>query len=149
MVRTLVHISNAVTLMDIVHLDKLFRQRITNNTIQNITGILFYKEGTFIQVLEVDSKSSIALDDCINFDSGQNNITKLLDKNIDHRLFSDFKAGYINNYSKMEVLEITLKNNKSAHSRTILTLLRPFLNESYPSKYFDSCQTSLMEAEYI
>ena len=45
------YISNAVTLLNSEEMDLLFAQTVINNERQGTTGILIYREGTFIQVL--------------------------------------------------------------------------------------------------
>ena len=143
MIRTLVYISNAVKLIEDIQLEKLFHEKIVNNTFHNITGILLYKEGTFIQILEEDCESKFALTEYIKSDNHHNNITKLLDKRIESRIFSNFRAASLNgsNSREIEMLENVLKNNENPHSQMILSLLHPFLNKCYPSLYYDSCQT--------
>jgi hypothetical protein len=121
-----------VKLIDENQLNELFYQSILNNTSQNITGILLYKEGTFIQILEGKDRAINNLFKTIHDDKDHNNITKIIDRRIEKRLFENFRAGYItlNNYKKMDILETFLRNrNNPPHSNVILAVLSPFLNK--------------------
>ncbi len=134
MIRTIVYISNAVKLFEERHLDELFCQSVNNNSTRNITGILLYNEGTFIQILEGHKQPLDNLFKTIHQDRRHNNITKILDRRIGDRLFSKYRTGFstLNNYSQLEELETFLRNRKeTSHSHTILALLSPFLNKRY------------------
>lgn len=134
MVRTIVYISNSVTLMENKHLDELFYQSIENNKFNNVTGILLYKEGTFIQILEGNEEALNNLFNTIQQDSRHNNIMTVLDKMNTKRLFTKFRAGLssLNNARQLNILETFLRNRKdSSYSQTLLALLGPFLNINY------------------
>ncbi len=107
MLQTIIYISNAVKLFEEKNLNKLFYQSFQNNTHNNITGILLYDEGTFIQILEGEELDLNNLFKTIHHDKRHDNITKILDINIRERLF---KTGFstLNNYGQMEVLETFL-----------------------------------------
>lgn len=131
MIRTIVNISNAVKLMEKKYLDELFYQSVQNNKTKDITGILLYKDGTFIHILEGKEQVLSNLLENIQKDTRHNNIMTVLNKRIEKRLFTKFKTGLIswNNAPQLNVLETFLKNSKdSSHSQKILALLGPFLN---------------------
>lgn len=108
MIRTIVYISNAVKLFEERHLDELFCQSVNNNSTRNITGILLYNEGTFIQILEGHKQPLDNLFKTIHQDRRHNNITKILDRRIGDRLFSKYRTGFstLNNYSQLEEKEL-------------------------------------------
>lgn len=130
--RTIVYISNAVKLFEEKHLDKLFSQIVQNNSSKDITGILLYKEGTFIQILEGEQHPLNHLFKTIDQDKRHNNITKILDRRIRERLFTKYRTGFstLNNYGQLDNLDTFLKNkNGTSHSQSVLALLSPFLNK--------------------
>ncbi|MCZ4318423.1 BLUF domain-containing protein [Aequorivita viscosa] len=131
MVRTIVYISNALRLIEKEQLDELFYRSVRNNKTKDITGVLLYKEGTFIQILE---GQDLALSDMLKVfeqDKRHNNITIVLDKIITKRLFINFTTGLssLKNAPHLNHIESILKNCQGpSHSHTILVLLGPFLN---------------------
>lgn len=132
MLQTIIYISNAVKLFEERHLNRLFYQSFQNNTHNNITGILLYDEGTFIQILEGEKLTLNNLFKTIHHDKRHNNITKILDIGIRERLFKKYRTGFntLNNYGQMEGLETFLsKPNNSSHAHSVLALLSPFLNK--------------------
>lgn len=131
---TIVYISNAINLLKEKKLDELFLQSLKNNTSKDITGILLYKEGTFIQILEGKELVVKQLFENISKDSRHNHLTKILDRGIQKRLFNDYKTGFstLNNNEQVDELEMYLKNKDgTSHSHAVLALLSPFLNERY------------------
>ncbi|MEH6762982.1 MAG: BLUF domain-containing protein [Aequorivita antarctica] len=136
MIRTIVYISNAVMLLEKKHLDELFYQCVQNNISNNVTGILIYKEGTFIQVLEGNDQDLNNLFKTIQQDKRHNNIMTVLDRMNTKRLFTKFRTGLssLSNARQLTILETFLRNSKgSPHSQTILALLGPFLNKKNTS----------------
>ncbi len=135
-IRTIIYISNAVKLFEEKQLIRLFYQSAHNNISNNITGILLYNEGTFIQILEGKEEALNKLFKTIHRDRRHNNITKILDRRIGKRLFKNYRSGFstLNNYGKLDALETFLTNrNNSSHAHVILALLSPFLNKRYTS----------------
>lgn len=132
MLKTIIYISNAVKLFEDSHLNRLFYQSFQNNTNNNITGILLYNEGTFIQILEGKEETLDDLFKIIHRDRRHNNITKILDRRIGERLFKKYRTEFstLNNYGQMEGLETFLsKYTRASHAHLVLALLSPFLNK--------------------
>ena len=131
--RTIVYISNAVKLLDEKRLNELFHYVRQINYSKNITGILLYNEGTFIQILEGEQQFLNPLFESIKQDKRHNNITKMLDRSIGERLFNKYRTRFstVYNYWPLDDIETFLKEKKTevSHSQTILALLRPFLNK--------------------
>lgn len=73
-----------------------------NNLLKNITGMLLYGEGSFIQVLEgpsTDIESTYAV---IQSDNRHKNVTRILSGKLRARNFPDWKMGFMS--VKKEVL---------------------------------------------
>jgi hypothetical protein len=64
------------------------------NQQQEVTGLLLYNEGTFIQVIEGTRDVIQDLFQIIKKDPRHSNIVKLLDESIESRAFPDWSMGY-------------------------------------------------------
>jgi len=64
-----------------------------NNTEFDITGMLFYHNGRFIQALEGDAESLEGLMSILENDSRHENIQRIVDQTIKKRTFSEWSMG--------------------------------------------------------
>ncbi len=64
------------------------------NEIQNITGLLLYKDGAFIQIIEGERDIILNLFDSISSDSRHSNIVKLIEEPISKRAFPAWAMGF-------------------------------------------------------
>jgi hypothetical protein len=113
----LVYMSSASALFSQAELmDLLTRSRI-NNERQGVTGLLLYKEGNFLQIIEADEVPARALLQRIQADPRHTGITLLLDEPVTRRSFPDWSMGF-RNLSDLEVQALpgysSLMNNTSA-----------------------------------
>ncbi len=69
---------------------------IRNNTSAGITGVLFYSAGNFIQLLEGDSQIVYDLYDRIRRDPRHNEVTLLLYRQAQERIFPSWSMGVFN-----------------------------------------------------
>ena len=92
--KELVYLSTALYLMTDDELKAILGDARKNNTINSITGILLYAEGTFIQVLEGARADVDKLFKHIEKDKRHKGIIKLLDRNIEQRNFPDWSMGF-------------------------------------------------------
>lgn len=130
MPHTICYISNAISLLKENELQQLFQQSISNNTQQGITGILLYREGTFLQILEGNEHKIHSLYSTIERDDRHNHVSKILDREITSRLFNNYETGFstLNNDEDLNRLTDFLRNQeKKSHSHIILALITPFL----------------------
>lgn len=67
-----------------------------NNLSQGITGMLLYKEGNFLQIIEGDESAVSKLYSKIAKDSRHHGITELFSEAIAHRAFSDWSMAFRN-----------------------------------------------------
>lgn len=129
---TLVYISNAIQLFEERELEELFASTKASNSLKNITGILLYRDGTFMQIMEGNQEDVEKLFKTIERDPRHNNILRILQRNIEKPLFSHYQTGFsvFKNYKELDNFEIFLKQHEnSSHANSILALLTPFLNE--------------------
>ncbi|MBD1394437.1 BLUF domain-containing protein [Mucilaginibacter glaciei] len=92
--KNIVYVSTAIKpLPKDILMEILVTSRLYNQT-HNISGILLYAEGTFIQVLEGDDNEVDHIFGQIITDNRHKNIIKLIDGPINHRSFADWLMGF-------------------------------------------------------
>lgn len=92
--RQVAYISSAIVPISDAELDILLLKARTRNRVTGITGLLFYLDGNFLQVLEGEDP---ALEDTyqrIRFDPRHHNLIKMADDEIGTRSFADFEMGF-------------------------------------------------------
>ena len=72
----------------------LLRAR-ANNARLGVSGLLLHHEGSFLQVLEGDTKVLDSLFTTISADKRHNRVVKLLDREADERHFAEWKMGFV------------------------------------------------------
>ncbi|MCA9313231.1 BLUF domain-containing protein, partial [Candidatus Saccharibacteria bacterium] len=109
MLYTKCYISNSVDLWNKNQLDTLFLFAKTQNVFQNITGLLLYNEGTFLQVLEGEKDMVDSLLSKIKLDKRHNQLTVMMDRSIKHRLFKNFQTGLVSSNNEKELVKLKSK----------------------------------------
>jgi len=90
----LVYISTAYRLMNQDELLDILAVSRTNNEKNNLTGMLLYGEGTFIQVLEGDEHTLDKTYEIIKADYRHKNIIKMADGIINQPNFPEWSMGF-------------------------------------------------------
>ena len=96
MIYSLVYISDATKGLTEQDLQEILTASRKNNPANNITGMLLYKDGEFMQVLEGPEENVIALYDLISDDPRHKDCTILSRKETPQRLFQDWTMGFKN-----------------------------------------------------
>ena len=117
----------------------------TNNPNQNITGVLFFDEGKFIQVLEGEDANIHELLEDIKKDSRHQDVKVLMDQSIDQRELDNWNMRAFNLTSTSnkdwslldEFRDIYLQNFKVS-STQIIRLLQRFIEDSDSFERFRS-----------
>lgn len=73
----------------------LIQSREKNKTL-DITGMLLYREGTFMQIIEGEKKNVVELYDTILRDERHHGILEVLTGEITERNFEDWSMGFLN-----------------------------------------------------
>jgi len=73
-----------------IELDRLTNQAIKNNSTDGITGVLFYENGHFFQVIEGEEPQIRSLYDRLEKDNRHRDLGCLVDRPIEKRHFSDW-----------------------------------------------------------
>lgn len=92
----LVYVSSAVAPFSPQALLELLERSRANNQPVGITGLLLYREGNFMQVLEGDKKDVIAVHSRISGDPRHTGLLTLLQAPIATRTFSEWSMGFRN-----------------------------------------------------
>ena len=92
----LIYVSTAVEPMSEADLVRLLRSCREHNEASRITGMLLYKGGHFMQVLEGEEASVMATFARIESDHRHKNIDVLRSEYIQHRNFPDWTMGFAN-----------------------------------------------------
>jgi hypothetical protein len=128
----IVYISTSVELMTDEELTEILNEARENNSAKDVTGVLLYSEGTFIQVLEGEPEAIEQIFARIYLDRRHKNIIKLIDKPLEERNFAEWAMGFTTpDAEKVRELEGYLKstsdilNNDKNHSA--LTILKTFI----------------------
>jgi hypothetical protein len=75
-------------------LARMVEQARINNYSQDITGVLFYAEGRFLQVLEGEEEPIEALYEHIRQDSRHTNVVRMHSASVGQRLFAGWSLGF-------------------------------------------------------
>lgn len=90
----IIYLSTAVTHFSEEELKELLIKARKFNTTQNITGILFYKEGYFLQAIEGNKERVISLFENIKKDKRHKNVITLFDEDIVSRSYPEWSMAY-------------------------------------------------------
>ena len=90
----IVYLSSATNLFDKPALLDLLRKAREKNQILGVTGMLLYKDGDFMQLLEGERATVKALYRTIAGDSRHSGTTLILEEDAPERLFSDWSMGF-------------------------------------------------------
>ena len=129
MLRTVCYISNAVNLWQHTQLENLFSYTKKQNVLRDVTGLLLYNEGTFVQVLEGEGNIVHSLFSKIKSDKRHNQITLMMDREIDQRLFHSYQTSSIafGNLKELKKLKSRVQLPKaSKYTKSVWAILRPF-----------------------
>ncbi len=92
----LIYISSSTVLMSNDELVNLLKESRLNNEKIGITGMLLYKDGSFMQYIEGEKDTVINLYKKIVKDTRHTDPIRLLENDIEERNFSDWSMGFMN-----------------------------------------------------
>ena len=131
---TLVYVSAGTHLFSDEELEALLAKSRENNSKLNITGILLYSEGNFIQAIEGKKEDIDYLFNKISLDPRHRFIIKLYQKPITERMFSEWSMGLrkvnksglslvpgLSDFMEDNTSSEILKNNSSAVTQLLLS----------------------------
>ena len=95
MLYTLCYVSSCKDSLTAKDLEHLFHVNKRNNIDHNVSGILIYNSGNFLQILEGDENMVKALFKKIKRDARHSSLITLINNSIDERIFHDYDSGFI------------------------------------------------------
>ena len=96
MIQQIVYVSRAVKLMSSIDLSVLLEQSRKRNSELSLTGMLLYKDKSFIQLLEGPSESVKMVIECIKKDRRHIKFSTLVDKEVKSRAFNQWSMSFVN-----------------------------------------------------
>jgi hypothetical protein len=129
----IVYLSTAVYLMTDDELADILTVARTNNSKIDVTGILLYSGGTFIQVLEGMPEVINKLLKTIEDDLRHKNIIVIVDEDLEKRNFQDWSMGYSTIDIKkgkelIGYLKTTDEIKSSDSANRVFSILQTFIN---------------------
>ena len=98
----IIYMSSSVKLLEENEIDSLLKYSRKSNINNDITGVLLYIEGDFLQVIEGEEDVIISLFEKIKMDSRHKGIICVFNEKVKERQFSDWSMGFhITNYEKL------------------------------------------------
>lgn len=133
----MVYISAAAYLMGEEDLKEILEVSRTNNTGRDVTGLLLYHDGNFIQVLEGDKEVVRELYDKISIDNRHAYLHKMLEGTLNQRNFPDWSMGFkgltsaefreLNGYRELD-REAYLAPTTGNKDHPVMTLIKSFVD---------------------
>lgn len=123
MLKSFVYISSAVRLMTPPELVELLRQARENNEREEITGMLLYKDGSFMQAFEGEEERATLLHNKILADPRHKNIITLLQEPLETRQFGGWSMAFQN-------VDLLGEDERAA--------INSFLSQPFDKNYFGS-----------
>jgi hypothetical protein len=93
---SIIYVSSAAQLFSTADLGRLLEVSRTNNAKREVTGMLLYKDGNFMQVIEGEEANVRALYDKLQLDPRHGGFLTLLEEKIATRHFQDWSMGFKN-----------------------------------------------------
>lgn len=90
-----VYASAATVMFKPEDLDALLRRSRDKNAARNISGMLLYHEGSFLQVLEGEADAVDALYEQISMDRRHGGVIRMLRAEIEERTFGEWSMGFV------------------------------------------------------
>jgi len=131
--KTICYISDFAKNLDSKIIDDLTKNISKNNNRLGITGVLIVKDNHFFQILEGESQKVEELYKKIIQDSRHNNIIKLLETQIEDRIFDDYNSGdfkIVKDFSNLKKLYLYfswIKNAEYIPANELINLTTNFL----------------------
>jgi hypothetical protein len=127
----LVYVSAAKKLMNDAELLNLLQKARIKNTGNNVTGMLLYSEGTFIQALEGEKEDLYKIFNTIQLDLRHRNIILMITGMVEERIFPEWSMAFASvNADVLELIEGYLnpanKNFIGNNNHAIVTMLKTF-----------------------
>lgn len=129
----LIYLSTSVQLLNDQEIHALLEKARTRNAENNITGVLLYHEGNFIQLLEGAPEEVDGTYERISKDPSHKNLIVIAEGDLDHRNFGSWTMGF-QKASAKEFADVEassdpgkLQNVEGSDSHPALAMLKTFV----------------------
>lgn len=133
--KTICYVSSAKQNLSIIDQQFIFDQTLKKNTSLDISGVLVFNEGNFMQIIEGENDKISILYDKIKEDSRHHNIIEIINNPVKEKLFEGFETGYavINNLKGLYSLQVYLNllnqsNIRKSHLKLVSNIIKKFLS---------------------
>lgn len=132
MLKTICYISNSTHGDSIKEIKTMYLKAKTNNAKNNISGILIYHQGNYLQILEGNEKDVDETYNRIKIDPRHKNIIKVINTNTEYRIFEDYNFGFTIVRDSIEFKELKsylswLKNANHKITNELITMVENFI----------------------
>ncbi len=133
MIKTVCYLSDSVEHNTMDELKILYEKAKENNRVNNITGVLIYKDRNFLQVLEGEEHPVDQTFKRIKKDKRHKNIFEIINSEIEERIFEDYNFGFtiVNNNEELKNLYQYLdwlKEADSSHANKVVRMVENFVS---------------------
>lgn len=94
MLHTLCYVSNSTSKLNSAELKRLYVVTKQKNAASNISGILVYNNGNFLQIMEGSKDELFKLYEKISNDKRHHHLIELVNEPVSERLFEDYVTGF-------------------------------------------------------
>ena len=128
----IIYLSSASKLLSDDELNYLLKSSKIKNKKYNITGLLLYIDGDFLQVIEGEKQDVLNLFELIKKDERNRSIICVFNENVEKRQFPDWLMGFsqltYHNLQKMDSFENITKNTLSnINDKVAITFINTFV----------------------
>lgn len=131
----LLYVSSAVKHLSQNELDAILKKARHNNRQQDITGMLVYHDGSFVQILEGDKAKIDRLFQTIAQDKRHNHVTLLDETAVSSRSFSNWEMAFrqltFTEVSQHPTLKAVLDKKSYSSSHSITDIVETFVALTY------------------
>ncbi len=131
----IIYLSSATTKFTSKEIISLLNASRKRNEVNEITGLLLYSDGNFLQIIEGEKKAILKLYSKISIDSRHKNIIKVFEGIVDSREYPNWRMGFnvIDKklYKRSINLETFTRDYSENHQDTIASIfIETFLKSS-------------------
>ncbi len=132
MLKTICYISSSTQNDSLENIKEMYSKAKANNSKNNISGILIYHNGNYLQVLEGTHKDVDQTYIRISKDSRHKNIIKVINSDTEYRIFEDYNFGFTILRDSSEFKELKsylnwLKNANHKITNELITMVENFI----------------------
>lgn len=136
MLKTICYLSTKAYDLSEEDITAIFEDSLGNNTAQDVTGILVYNQGNFLQVLEGEEGVVDTLFHKITKDERHKNIITVINSPLEDRLFSEFNLGYsvltnVDDFKDLKLYTEALRLSEDAKAKQLYNIIDNFIYVYY------------------